>query len=120
MPLLQLLLLLTPCTITSSAVLDSYVTLQAGHKLWYRVCRPSLLEDDTSLPPLLVCHGGPQVPSDYLWDLEDVSQNRSVILYDQLGCGRSDEPPAGSGCYSVEASVDDLRELIATLRLRRC
>lgn len=33
--------------------------------------------------PLLVLHGGPQVPSDYLFDLAKVDY-RSVVFYDQV------------------------------------
>jgi proline-specific peptidase len=46
--------------------------------------------------PILALHGGPGVPSDYLLALEPLTANRRVILYDQVGCGRSTpgEPPA--------------------------
>lgn len=112
----SLLLVLVPPG-ASSPVIEGRVTLSAGHKLWYKVIRPSLLEEGP--PPLLVCHGGPQVPSDYLFDLEGVDSNRACIFFDQLGCGRSDTPAADSGAYGLEASIDDLRSVISTLGLKR-
>lgn len=42
--------------------------------------------------PLLVLHGGPGIPHDYLQNLEILGNERPVIFYDQLGCGRSDRP----------------------------
>jgi len=42
--------------------------------------------------PLLVLHGGPGIPHDYLENLELLSDERPVIFYDQLGCGLSDRP----------------------------
>lgn len=42
--------------------------------------------------PLLVLHGGPGIPHDYLENLDQLGNERPVIFYDQLGCGRSDRP----------------------------
>jgi len=42
--------------------------------------------------PLLVLHGGPGIPHDYLENLAQLGDERPVIFYDQLGCGRSDRP----------------------------
>ena len=66
--------------------------------------------------PLLVCHGGPGVPSDYLFPL--IGQlRRPIIFFDQLGCGRSDRPSPGEQEYSIAASVQDLVEVIQSLVL---
>jgi len=61
--------------------------------------------------PLLVCHGGPGVPSDYLFPLVGLLK-RPVIFFDQLGCGRSDRPEPADQEYSLAASVQDLVALI--------
>ena len=114
--LLVLMTVAMPAAATQG-VLNGFVKVSGG-KLWYRVHRPALLHGDH--PPVLVCHGGPQVPSDYLFDLEGLGPpERAVIFYDQLGCGRSDEPPAESGFYSLSSSVAHLRAVIADLGLRR-
>src|SRR5262245_57973413 len=42
--------------------------------------------------PLLVLHGGPGIPHDYLENLALLGDERPVVFYDQLGCGRSDRP----------------------------
>ena len=85
-----------------------YATLPSGYKLFYKVVRPDLLHDAQAPYPLAVLHGGPQVPSDYLFDLEMLLPERSILFYDQLGSGRSDAPP-DPDLYSVEKSVADLR-----------
>ena len=58
---------------------------RGGHPLYWRV------EDaGWSKPPLLVLHGGPGVPHDYLLPLGALARaGRSVVFYDQLGCGGS-------------------------------
>jgi proline iminopeptidase len=42
--------------------------------------------------PLLVLHGGPGIPHDYLANLALLEDERPVVFYDQLGCGLSDRP----------------------------
>lgn len=95
----------------STSPLCSY----SDHKLWFRVHRPELLQSASAPAPLLVVHGGPQVPSDYLFDLAKIS-DRAVVFYDQLGCGRSDTPRPDQGeVYSVESSLRDLRSVLVSL-----
>lgn len=60
--------------------------------------------------PLLCLHGGPGMPHDYLEPLAEMSDERPVIFYDQLGCGRS---PAAS---DVEWTVDRFVEELAAVR----
>ena len=113
--------LLVACTLhTASALstrIEGFVTLANGHRLWHRIVRPDLLLDPAAGAPLVCLHGGPQVPSDYLFDLENVDNTRAVVFYDQLGCGRSDRPPSDSGAFSVEASITNLRELLSAIGL---
>jgi proline iminopeptidase len=55
--------------------------------------------------PLLILHGGPGVPHDYLEPLSALSDERPVIFYDQLGCGHSDrsnDPESRTLRYFVE------------------
>jgi proline iminopeptidase len=89
------------------------------HRLWFRVVSPELLRAGGPAP-LVVLHGGPQVPSDYLFDLERLGSDRSVIFYDQLGCGRSDAPsPDMRRVYSVASSVRDVHAVLRGLRVPR-
>ena len=57
-----------------------------GGRVWYEV------HGTGTRTPLLVLHGGPGVPHDYLANLALLGDERPVIFYDQLGCGRSDRP----------------------------
>lgn len=68
--------------------------------------------------PIVALHGGPSIPSNYLYPLEDVVPYRSIVFYDQLGCGKSDEPKDISQ-YSIEDSVEDLKVLLKKLGVRR-
>lgn len=42
--------------------------------------------------PLLVLHGGPGFTCEYLDSLAELADSRAVVMFDQLGCGRSDRP----------------------------
>src|SRR5262249_9694211 len=57
-----------------------------GGRVWYRIVGSG------NATPLLTIHGGPGMPSDYLRPLELLADERPVIFYDQLGCGKSDRP----------------------------
>ncbi|MFD0265447.1 proline iminopeptidase-family hydrolase [Streptomyces sp. NPDC127106] len=60
-----------------------------GRRTWYRIVGP--WPAARGRPPLLVLHGGPGVPHGYLTDLDDMTSfGRTVVYYDQAGCGRSD------------------------------
>jgi len=63
-----------------------------GFRTWYQVVG-ELPAPDGKLP-LLVVNGGPGCPHDYLQDLAPLADEsgRPVVFYDQLGCGRSDQP----------------------------
>src|SRR5260221_10790113 len=65
---------------------DGFIAVEGG-RVWYRIAG----EARTGVP-LLILHGGPGYPHDYLEPLEELSDERPVIFYDQLGCGKSDRP----------------------------
>jgi proline iminopeptidase len=68
--------------------------------------------------PLLVLHGGPGFPSDYLWPLASLGDTRPVIFYDQLGCGRS-EHPRDPVLWQVKRFVEELAVLRRALGLEK-
>jgi proline-specific peptidase len=85
------------------------------YRLWYR----SVGGDQESVPPLLILHGGPGVPHDYLQNLAALaSPQRRVIFYDQLGCGRSDCPDDLS-LWRVDRFVEEVGHVRAGLGLDR-
>jgi proline-specific peptidase len=87
-----------------------------GHQVWVR--RVGETSDPERLP-LVLLHGGPGVPSDYLEPLELLAGGgREVIRYDQLGCGRSDHPDDPS-LLRVERFVAELETVRQALGLER-
>jgi len=75
-----------------------------GYKTWYGIAGK---EEGVSRLPLLVLHGGPGLPHDYLEPLVSLADSRRVIFYDQLGCGRSARPDPGYP-WSVRVLVDQV------------
>lgn len=69
-------------------------------------------------PPLLTLHGGPGGGHDYLLPLRALADDRPVIFYDQLGCGRADSP-TDEKIYTIQRSVDEVDALRRTLGLDR-
>ncbi|WP_229768117.1 proline iminopeptidase [Sulfodiicoccus acidiphilus] len=58
--------------------------------------------------PLVVLHGGPGGSLDYLEPLTDLVKMRvQVLLYDQFGCGRSEDPPDES-YYTIDYGVEEV------------
>lgn len=70
--------------------------------------------------PVLLLHGGPGAACDYLLPLaERLAEHRPVVVYDQLGCGRSDHPDDPS-LWTIERAVQELDQVRAALGLDRC
>ena len=66
--------------------------------------------------PLVLCHGGPGM-WDYLGPLAGLlDQERSVVRWDQRGCGRSQ---GQRGPFSVDGHVADLEAIRRTLGIER-
>lgn len=73
-------------------------------KLWLRTVYGSDVDPDKRLP-LLLLHGGPGFPSDYLAPIEALADDRIVIFFDQTGAGRS-EPATDATAWTVESYVE--------------
>ena len=85
-------------------------------RVWYRSIGGG---SDQERIPLLILHGGPGAPHDYLENLEALaSQTQKVIFYDQLGCGRSDHPDDPSLCQ-VSRFADEVAIIRQELGLER-
>lgn len=69
--------------------------------------------------PLVVLHGGPGMAHNYLKNLEALTATgRTVILYDQLGCGNSSHlPDAPADFWAPQLFVEEFLNLLAHFRL---
>ncbi|MHB8590200.1 MAG: proline iminopeptidase-family hydrolase [Candidatus Dormibacteraceae bacterium] len=86
-----------------------------GHQVWYEVAG----EDSPGRLPLLTLHGGPGAAHDCIEPLRELAvPGRRVVLYDQLGCGRSDHPH-DPPLWTVELFLEELEAVRAELGLDR-
>lgn len=94
-------------------VKEGYIPFK-GYKTWYRIVGES---EKPGKLPLICLHGGPGVGHDYLEPLEAMAKTgRRVIFYDQLGCGKSDQPDAPE-MWTVELFIEELNVVRAALGL---
>src|SRR5258707_11653023 len=91
---------------------EGFIAVEGG-RVWYRIAG----EARTGVP-LLILHGGPGYPHDYLEPLEELSDERPVIFYDQLGCGKSDRPDDKT-LWRIDRFVLELAQVRAALGLDR-
>jgi proline iminopeptidase len=106
--------------VRAAAANEGTVTVHRGQEecqLAYKIVRPMSLSSRKAAP-IVVLHGGPSVPSDYLYPLEQHVPYRSIVFYDQIGCGRSSKP-TDPLLYSIDAAVDDLEALLKKIGVRR-
>jgi proline iminopeptidase len=59
---------------------------------------------------LVMIHGGPGYPHDYLQGLSSLSDIIPVLFYDQLGCGRSDRV-SDISLWKIDRFVEELEAL---------
>lgn len=90
---------------------EGYIPVTGG-RVWYRVVGTG------SAQPLLILHGGPSIPHDYLESLEALADERPVIFYDQLGCGKSDRPEDVI-FWKIERFADELCQVCRALKLEQ-
>ena len=86
-----------------------------GHETWYRVVGE--LDPGASQTPVVICHGGPGAAHDYCEPIADLSRfGRACVLYDQLGCGRSELlPDAPADFWTTELFEHELSALVRHL-----
>ncbi|WP_462413548.1 proline iminopeptidase-family hydrolase [Neobacillus sp. Marseille-QA0830] len=82
-----------------------------GGRVWYQK-----YDEGTGRIPVIILHGGPGSSSYSLQDLKALKADRPVILYDQLGCGRSDRP-TDSSLWRLERFVEEVGQLREALSL---
>lgn len=94
----------------AAATQEGFISVTGG-RIWYQSI------GSVGKTPLIVLHGGPGYPHDYLEPLAELSDRFRVIFYDQLGCGKSGRP-SDAGLWQIPRFVDELAALTEELRLR--
>ncbi|WP_035664884.1 proline iminopeptidase-family hydrolase [Bradyrhizobium sp. Ec3.3] len=92
---------------TQARFADAYVSAPGG-RVWMRRCGGS------AKAPLITLHGGPGSPHDYLEPLAALGDEREIVFYDQLGCGRSDRP-ADTSLWTIDRFVAELDAVVETV-----
>jgi len=91
---------------------EGYVKI-LGFRLFYRSFGKSLRGT------VLGLHGGPGCSQSYMLPLADLTQfGYRVVLFDQIGCGRSDLPK-GAEYYTERRAVEEVEAVRKALRLGR-
>ena len=90
-------------------VQEGFIPITGGN-IWY-----SKTGDGPGVP-VIVLHGGPGGSSSDSDPLRTLGDERPVIHYDQLGCGKSDRPKDTS-LWTVERYVEELRQVREALGL---
>ena len=68
--------------------------------------------------PLIILHGGPGVPHDYLQDMRALSPYARLVFFDQRGTGKSGK--SNKLDYTLEANVEDTEKVREGLGLGAC
>ena len=86
-----------------------------GLETWYRIVGDG---EEPGKLPVLVLHGGPGAPHDYLESLQAVATTgRRAIFYDQLGCGNSSR--SDQSLWNVETFVEEVGAVRDALGLEK-
>ena len=97
---------------------ERYITFE-GRRTWVAVVGDAEAERRSGRAPLLLLHGGPGACHDYIESLAEVAATgRRVILYDQQGCGNSDDLDDPSLC-TVDLFVREVDAVRDALGLER-
>jgi proline iminopeptidase len=90
-----------------------YIAVPGGNVFAKKIATPS-----ATGVPLVALHGGPGFPSYYFEPLTALAADRPVILFDQLGCGRSDRPDDAS-LWTIERFADELAAVLTAFEAPR-
>jgi proline iminopeptidase len=88
-----------------------------GGRVWWRMDGVRHIRSNRA--PLIAIHGGPGGSHDYLLPLTALSEERTIVLYDQLDCGDSDKPNDRRN-WTIDRFVAEVGALRTALQLDRC
>jgi proline iminopeptidase len=89
---------------------EGYIEVTGG-RVWYQK-----FNENSGGTPVIILHGGPGSSSYSLEGLQALKEDRPVILYDQLGCGRSDRP-TDTSLWQLDRFVEELAQVREALNL---
>jgi L-proline amide hydrolase len=88
-----------------------------GSRTWYRVVGDG---EEPGKLPLLLLHGGPGATHHHMRPYQALAEGRRVVLYDQLGCGRSAiTEPHDPAMFTTELFVEEIGAIRDALDLPR-
>jgi len=90
---------------------DGYASVPGGKIYWRRF-------GTGGKTPLLTLHGGPGAAHNYLLSMQALADERPVIFFDQLGCGKADAPE-DENVYTVQRAVDEVDAVREALGLQQ-
>jgi proline iminopeptidase len=82
-----------------------------GGKVYYEI-----YYKDAAGTPVIILHGGPGSSTYSLKGLKALGTDRPVIMYDQLGCGKSDRP-IDTSLWNIDRFVEELGQVRRALKL---
>lgn len=91
-----------------------------AYATWVQITTPADPVADAT--PLIVLHGGPGMAHDYVRNIAALADEtgRTVVHYDQLGCGRSTHlPDAPAAFWTPDLFVDEFHTVRAALGIDR-
>ncbi|MFF2875865.1 proline iminopeptidase-family hydrolase [Gottfriedia sp. NPDC057991] len=91
-------------------VIEGFIEVTGG-KVWYQVHNKN-----SSKIPVVVLHGGPGSSHYSMQGLQVLAEDRPVIFYDQLGCGKSDRP-TDTTLWNIDRFVEELAQIKKALSL---
>ena len=97
-------------TVSNAPAVEGWLDTPDG-RIWYRRVGGGGV-------PLLTLHGGPSIGHYYITPLEQLRDEREVILFDLIGCGQSDVL-ADSSRYSVDYFIEQVEYVRSRLELDR-
>ena len=90
---------------------EGYIEVTGG-KVWYQII------GEGNATPMLLLHGGPGGTSKSMYNFAPLSKDRPLIIFDQLGSGRSDHH-SDTTLMTVDSFVEQLEELKNALGLNK-
>lgn len=92
---------------------EGYVDVTGG-KVWYQLHTNNTHQDKI---PIIMLHGGPGTPHNYLLSLSKLSNYRMAVFYDQLGCGKSSIQVNQKKLWQLSRFVAELESLANALKM---